>query len=356
VRQLWISALATLLLIPSGALAGPQDCKPTPDRYAVRISPVGTEDTPRSRPSVSGERSFYQTLDNGWVFALQRTETGWRLGLFDGEPERGAVDLTQLTPPLRGAPNPRELFGWHFRNENNTGPNDGSVNAPQETRVFVISPGIAGTGGFKPSGGTVELDPNDGLGVLEITDYGLRNPQPGEKAVMNYLEFEACLYWPRPADETARILDVRSLDYIPEEQEIFGACGLDLRRQTLDAAYGPRTLGGDFDGDGSIDEVAQVRDRASGRRAIALCRAGTWLHAIGTEEIPGALRKGYVDQVEAWHWIHDVGDLPRRLRGFDLPEGDGDILILERIEKEAVAVFWRDGELDAQQMYRYVEP
>lgn len=354
--QLLISAMVTLLLIPAGAFAGPQDCEATPERYAFRITPVGTADVLGARPSVSGERSFYQTLDNGWVFALQRVETGWQLRLFDGEPTRASVDLTQLTPPLRGAPNPRELLGWHFRNDDNTAPNEGSVNAPQETRVFVISPVISGTGGFKPSGGGLSPDPNDGLGVLEITDYGLRNPRPGEKAVMNYLEFEACLYWPRPPDETAQILDSQSLNYIPEEQETFGACGLDLTRQTLSAAYGPRTLGGDFDGDGSIDEAAQIQVRASGRRAIALCRGGTWLHVIGAEAIPGALYGGYVDQVEAWHWVRTVGDLPRRLSGFDLPDADGDILILERIDKEAVAFFWKDGQLDSEQMYRHVEP
>lgn len=40
-----------------------------------------------------------------------------------------------VTPPFHGT-NSGLIEGWHFRNEDNTGPNDGSVNAPQETRWF----------------------------------------------------------------------------------------------------------------------------------------------------------------------------------------------------------------------------
>ncbi|MEM9387968.1 MAG: hypothetical protein AAGA68_23135 [Pseudomonadota bacterium] len=223
-------------------------------------------------------------------------------------------------------------------------------------RAFAISPGLAGTAGLKPSNGSLELGPDDGLGMLKITDYGLRNPMPGTRAVMNYVEFEACLRWPRPTEEVERIRDEQSLAFNPVDHELFASCGLDLRRYALDAGYAPRTLGGDFDGDDSLDEAVQVRDKATNKRAIALCRAGTWLHLIGTEVIPGDLREDYVDQVEAWHWIHSSEDLPRRLVGFDLPRSDGDMLVLERIEKEAVVLYWRDASLGAQQMYRYVEP
>ncbi|MEO0424223.1 MAG: hypothetical protein AAF184_17930 [Pseudomonadota bacterium] len=344
--------LFAIVILTACAITRAQECVPTAERYAVEITQPGANNL---RPVVSGENSFYQSLDNGWVFALERAEEGWQVRLYDGVPG-GAVDLTQLTPPLRGTPNPRDLFGWHFRNADNTGPNEGSVNAPQETRAFVISPGLAGTAGLKPSGGSLELGPNDGLGLLKITDYGLRNPVPGERAVMNYVQFEACLRWPRPPEEVEQIRDRESLAYTPVDLETFGACGLDLSRYELDAAYAPRTLGGDFDGDGSIDEAAQVREKATGQRAIALCRAGTWLHLIGTESTPGDLHPGYTNQVEAWHWIQSSDDLPRSLVGFDLPEADGDLLILERIEKEAIAVYWHDGALGAHQLYRYVEP
>src|SRR5437773_11425454 len=51
-------------------------------------------------------------------------------------------NLTRLTPTFHFVPNPRYIQGWNFRIENNTGPNDGSVNAPQEEREFVFSPEV----------------------------------------------------------------------------------------------------------------------------------------------------------------------------------------------------------------------
>ena len=56
---------------------------------------------------------------------------------------RAATKISRgLTPPWHLVPNPRYVEGWHFRNASNTGPNDGSVNAPQETREFIFSPEV----------------------------------------------------------------------------------------------------------------------------------------------------------------------------------------------------------------------
>ena len=119
----------------------------------------------------------------------------------------------------------------------------------------------------------------------------------------------------------------------------------------------PRTLGGDLDGDGALDDAAQIRRVSDDKRGIAICRAGTWLDVLGFESKPRpGVRAGYAGQVEAWQWITPGGELPRHLTGFDLPEADGDILVLERIEKEAVLVFWKDGEMRMEQLYHYVEP
>ena len=60
---------------------------------------------------------------------------GWEIGVF--EPGR-EEDLSQLTLPLRG-PNGRDLVAWHFRNKDNTGPNEGKVDAPGSHREFMIS-------------------------------------------------------------------------------------------------------------------------------------------------------------------------------------------------------------------------
>ena len=67
--------------------------------------------------------------DYGWV--------GWRVTIAptidDGCNTHDYVGL--VSPPFYGL-NPVIIEGWHFRNENNTGSNDGSVNAPQENRWF----------------------------------------------------------------------------------------------------------------------------------------------------------------------------------------------------------------------------
>ncbi len=341
-RHLFFSLLLAL------AFAGDafaQSCEPTPERHAVRIlgtNPAG-ELTDREFPYVAGNRSFFRRLENGWVFALTRAENGWSIRLYENDDIDKAFDLSALTPPLGGVPNPRDIFGWHFRNAANTGPNQGDVNAPQALRAFVISP-------------TMEAGPDNGIGWLKILDFGLAGLESGTRARMNYLEFDACLTWPRSEAERDRLLDLASLEFTTEDREVFGACGLDLAAYELDARYLPRTRGGDLDGDGAGDDVAQIRRVADGKRGLALCRAGTWLHLIGFEQTLGDMEPDYLDQIEEWQWIEPEGAPPRYLTGMDLPRGDGGLLVLERVEKEVVILYWRNGVLRAERLYRLVEP
>lgn len=346
------------------APAHAQSCEPTPAMNAVRILGTGPDGEPSQtdRPVVTGDNNFYQHLDNGWVFALQRADAGWSVRLYEHADTNNAVDLTSMTPPFTSAPNPRDIFGWHFRNAANTGPNTGDVNAPQAMRSFLVSPALAGTGGFRPATDPnqprlAEPGPDAGLGWLNVLDYGLANTPAGQPASMNYLEFDACISWPRAPEEHARLTDLASPTYTDVDHEQFGACGLDLTAYELNARYLPRTLGGDIDGDGSIDEVAQTRRISDGKRGLAICRAGTWLHQPGHDgQTIEDLDPGYIDQVEAWQWLAPGDAPPRHLTGYDLPQADGDILILERVEKQAIALFWRNGQLAARQLYRHVEP
>ena len=322
------------------------DCEATPTHHAVRIQGQGQQ-----LPFVAGDQNFYQTLDNGWVFALVRAENGWSIRLFAGEPVGNAVDLSSLTPPLKGVPNPRDIFGWHFRNAANTGPNNGDVNAPQEMRAFVISPGLVGTAGFKSSGSALpDPSPNDGIGWLQVIDYGLANPIPGTKARMNYLQFDACLSWPRSDDDRDRMLDLASLEFTSEDSEIYGSCGIDLDRYALTAPFAPRQLTGDFDGDGAGDSITRIQRKQDHRLGLATCRAGTWHQILGFEKHQD-LRQGFIDQMENWVIIEPNGDIPHQLTGFDLPKADGPLILLERVEKEAILLFWRNGGWQAEKIY-----
>jgi len=345
---------AAAVWLAAGAAAA-QPCEAGPDRNAVAF---GAGQPVRI---MAGER-FAERFGPGWVFALEPVEHGWVMRVYEHDTP-DAVDLTALTPPLRMAPNPRDILGWHFRNADNTGPNRGEVNAPQEIRAFFISPGLAGTGGYRPppdpaAPGLAAPDPEtDGVGRLRIRDYGLADLAPGERARMVYLAFEACLAWPKTTDQKQREADRASLVFRPEDRETFGACGLDLQTWTLDAAIAPRLLGGDFDGDGSLDEAAQIRRDSDGARAIALCRAGTWLDILGDAATPGLfLRAGYIGQMEAWRALPpDHGRLGYEGEP-DWPDAAGDVLALERIEKELWLVYWADGAWRTQRVYRHIEP
>ena len=175
---------------------------------------------------------------------------------------------------------------------------------------------------------------------------------------MNYLQFDACVSWRKTPAEYARDADASSLDYLPAEQESFARCGVNLAQHDLDARYLPRVLSGDIDSDGAADEVAQIRRKADGRRGIALCRAGTsaTLVGLGSARQSGDLPAGKIDQIEAWHWVAPGGPLPPGIATVALPEAEGDILILERLEKEAIAIYWYKGALHSKQLYHFVEP
>jgi hypothetical protein len=66
--------------------------------------------------------------------------TGWSLHLFAADSLEDFAGIA--TPPYHGV-NATQIEAWHFRNVDNSGPNDGDVNAPQEERgfSFVTNPG-----------------------------------------------------------------------------------------------------------------------------------------------------------------------------------------------------------------------
>ena len=110
--------------------------------------------------------------------------------------------------------------GWHFRNADNTAPNDGSVNAPQELRQFIFSPVVgrgADYGGSATGTEDVEAVRSYGTGWLLIEAYRLTPPAAGDRAGFEFLEFAACLTWPtargpvEPSDGPSFASGTRSL-------------------------------------------------------------------------------------------------------------------------------------------------
>lgn len=144
-----------------------------------------------------GERYTFDVNDKVY-FELDPDPEGWEIAV--RSVDRPGENLARLTPPLHG-PNPRQLWGWHFRNADNTGPNDGSVNAPQKERPFIFSEkvgrSIQGPGSARgPTIEDVEAVERDGAGLLTVDDLKLGNLGPGQRASIQWMRFHVVLEYP----------------------------------------------------------------------------------------------------------------------------------------------------------------
>jgi hypothetical protein len=106
----------------------------------LQTSKPASEAHPRS-VTFSGEvlkgRSFEKTIRANLFFRLVPQELGWTI-LIGSKADAANNFCGVVTPPYRGI-NALQIEGWHFRNSDNTGPNDAgpkNVNAPQELREF----------------------------------------------------------------------------------------------------------------------------------------------------------------------------------------------------------------------------
>ncbi|MEE4175551.1 MAG: hypothetical protein V2I57_14980, partial [Xanthomonadales bacterium] len=147
-------------------------CSVTAEVLAAEVAPTcGPAPPGRTLAHLHGEVSsgerFNAPLASGFNLSLEPADAGWQLRIRDS----AGLDLSAMTPPRFG-PNPRDLFGWHFRDADNRSPNDGSVNAPQRLRLFEFEPGLSGTAGIKASPGAVP-SPGSGRGWLYIHGLGL---------------------------------------------------------------------------------------------------------------------------------------------------------------------------------------
>ncbi|WP_022953497.1 hypothetical protein [Leucothrix mucor] len=337
--------LLLLLLGPSLAYAAPtQTCEPTPLRHAKEI-----------QGEVAGKNSFQARVNDAWVFSLEPADYGWDIRLRDEQ----QMDLTQITPPFRTPPNPREIYGWHFRNAANTLGNTGDVNAPQRLRLFEFSGALSGTGGFRPPQGetTQPEASNNGRGALTIVDMGLADLEPGQKARMNYMQFNVCLSWLKTPEEILAEQNAQSPTFLDEELEILYGCGLDPKQYEPSAWVLPRWVQADLDGDDAIDDMVPIIRTSDGQHGIAICRAGTWLSLIGygpDAKLPLKTKTGepktetylslaqYLKATE--YWKIDKDDKGR------------DRLILGRMEKAELGISWNDQEFVHELLWVFVEP
>ena len=148
---------------------------------------------------VNAGKRYHRNFGPSFTFSLEPIETGWIVSVqYRGRAE----DIARLTPPWHFVPNPRYIEGWHFRNQDNTGPNEGSVNAPQGVREFVFSPEVGQSidgpkATAQPTAEEMKRVFEFGSGELRILDYSLSDLEPGKRARMVRLKFQVCVSWPK---------------------------------------------------------------------------------------------------------------------------------------------------------------
>jgi hypothetical protein len=167
---------------------------------ALLVLSVAVDDCPVGRTCAHlaghlerGER-FERVFGPGLSISMEPSEFGWVLVVRDERPDE---NIARLTGPFHFVPNPRYVEGWHFRNADNTGPNDGSVNAPQEERRFLFSPEVGRSFDYpltEPE--AEEFTRQAGRGLLTIRKLVPGNLVPREKAWIERMDFTIDLEWP----------------------------------------------------------------------------------------------------------------------------------------------------------------
>jgi hypothetical protein len=157
----------------------------------------------------------------GFHFRLEPDTHGWNVVIHD---EAQTQDISRLTPPLHGI-NPRQIYGWHFRNADNTGPNEPgekNVNAPGKVREFFFSPEVGltlGLPGRQPTWEEITQVQSYGRARLEILDYGLTDLTPGEQAKFAWMRFKVQLSWPPQGEAEPAGAPAAAADPVPAPKE-----------------------------------------------------------------------------------------------------------------------------------------
>lgn len=107
------------------------------DFFATRASNAAfATNSVRFSGEVLKGQSFERQIGTNLFFRLVPEELGWSISVASKAVRENFCSV--VTPPYRGV-NALRIEGWHFRNSDNSGPNDSgpkNVNAPPELREF----------------------------------------------------------------------------------------------------------------------------------------------------------------------------------------------------------------------------
>ncbi len=157
---------------------------------------------------------FEKEIAGDLVFRLVPDEYGWKIWV--GKKDNPDQDFSSVvTPPFRGM-NHRYIKGWHFRNADNSGPNEPgakNVNAPQKVREFAF---VLNEGDHRVTSETLSqllwptndwereearrtfeaVEMRTARGQLTIVDLALGNLIMGNRAWIDDMRFEVKLFQP----------------------------------------------------------------------------------------------------------------------------------------------------------------
>lgn len=157
---------------------------------------------------VTRGRTFKQEITQEIIFCLNpnsfwQENGGWDIVISDSASDDCNINFAGVvTPPFHGD-NPIFIQGWQFRNENNTGESEGSINGVRKKRGFNFvfnrddSEKIWNSHYLSP--GSIKSDTTKiprSRGILTITHLELGNLISGDTAWIEYMEFEVKVYLP----------------------------------------------------------------------------------------------------------------------------------------------------------------
>jgi hypothetical protein len=210
--RFYLAILVSLLFQPELPACSCGNIDSEKDQAAVQEMPLARFrerfDGKASRSNIQftaeayGGKPFLRYFGPHFTFHLHPTPQGWLLSVTD---QRGTEDISRLTPPFHFVPNPREIEGWHFRNADNSGPNepgDKNVNAPGEIREFIFSPEVGRTidgptAHRKPDEKEIDRIRQYGTGTLTILEFRLKDLEPGKQAGFEWMRFRVEISWPQ---------------------------------------------------------------------------------------------------------------------------------------------------------------
>ncbi len=89
-----------------------------------------------------------------------------------------------------------------------------------------------------------------------------------------------------------------------------------------------------------------VERTADGKRAIAICRAGTWLDVIGLEGELGQLTPAYFDHID-WWLVEPRGTIGQGAGEGPPPTPAGDTLTIGKEGASSVKLYWDGAQFQA---------